>query len=122
MDESNELAWAVLCHLGVLVGGLIPAGNLLVPGSIWLWYRDRSKLIDENGRESLNFQLSLTLYAALAIFFLFLLPKQHKGAGYAAWSVVFLFGLVNVIRAGMATYNRKKFRYPLALRPIPPAS
>jgi uncharacterized Tic20 family protein len=122
MDEANERAWAVLCHLGVIAGGLVPAGHILVPGAIWLWYRGRSKLIDENGRESLNFQLTLTVYAVLAIVLVMGLPKRLKGAGYAVWLAIFIFGLVNVIRAAMATYNRKEFRYPLALRPIPPAS
>jgi uncharacterized Tic20 family protein len=122
VDEANERSWAVLCHLGVIVGGLVPAGHILVPGSIWLWYRGRSKLIDENGRESLNFQLTLTLYSALTLLLIYAMPPRSRKAGYAVWGVVFLFGIVNVIRAGMATYNRKKFRYPLTLRPISRAS
>jgi uncharacterized protein len=123
MDEANEKAWATLCHLGVLAGGLLPlAGNLLVPAGIWLWYRRRSPLIDAHGRESIDFQLTISAIALAAAFVTARLPAGLKRLGFGFWAALGLFAIVSVIRAAMAAYRGAPFRYPLALRPLPPAS
>jgi uncharacterized protein len=118
VDEADEKAWSVLCHLGVLAGGLLPAGNLLVPGAIWLWYRKRSPLIDANGRESLDFQLTVSLFAVAAVALTRLLPASLRKLGLGVWAGIGLFALINVIRAAMAAYKGAAFRYPLTWRPL----
>ncbi|HKJ33078.1 MAG TPA: DUF4870 domain-containing protein, partial [Balneolales bacterium] len=65
METSAGLSdrqWAMLCHLGTLTGFVIPFGNIIVPAVIWKMKKDVSPLIDEQGKESLNFQISLLIY------------------------------------------------------------
>jgi uncharacterized Tic20 family protein len=71
--------WAMLCHLsgllwipllGIVLLGIplyLPFLNILGPLIIWLWKKKKDPWIDFQGREALNFQLSLTVYALLVI-------------------------------------------------------
>ncbi len=74
-DNINQEArtWGMWCHLASLVGialgllsiiGIPPLPfNILGPLAIWLWKKKEHPFIDEQGKESLNFQISLTIYA-----------------------------------------------------------
>jgi uncharacterized protein len=71
--------WAMLCHLSALAAWLllvcliirgIPLFlpiNILAPLIIWRWKKAQDPWIDFQGKESLNFQLSLTIYALIVI-------------------------------------------------------
>ena len=63
MDEQQAKQWGMLCHLSALsvfIG--IPFGNILGPLIVWLLKREEDPFIDEQGRESLNFQISMSIY------------------------------------------------------------
>jgi len=67
MDESQEKTWGLFCHLSAF--GLFvfpPFGNILGPLIIWLIKKDESPYVDKQGKESLNFQISFTIYAFIA--------------------------------------------------------
>ncbi len=63
--SNAERNWAVFCHLGGFAFYLLgfALGHILVPLALWLIKRDQSAFIEEHGREALNFQISVTLYA-----------------------------------------------------------
>ena len=70
-DNINEEArtWGMWCHLASLVGivlsfiGIPPVLliNILGPLVVWLWRKNEHPFIDDQGKESINFQISLTL-------------------------------------------------------------
>ncbi|WP_029681744.1 DUF4870 domain-containing protein [Picosynechococcus sp. NKBG15041c] len=74
MDAEQEKNWAIACHLSSLawillafVGiGAIPFVNVIAPGIIWYLKKEESELIDAHGKESLNFQISMTIYGLVA--------------------------------------------------------
>lgn len=63
--SKNERQWAMGCHLVALCGIVIPfpAVNMLAPLIIWLLKREDGAFIDDQGKESVNFQISLFIYA-----------------------------------------------------------
>ena len=66
-DQREGRTWGIFCHLGALSMYLgVPLGNILVPLIIWLIKKDDLPLVDEHGKQSLNFQISLMLYAVIA--------------------------------------------------------
>lgn len=79
---------AIVTHLSPLAGFLIPTlGNLLGPLVAWLAFRDRSRALDEQGKEALNFQLSWWLYSlvlGVLAFVLFSLGLLGGAVGAAA--------------------------------------
>lgn len=102
------------CHLIALCGIVIPvpAANLLGPLILWLIKREDGPFIDDQGRESLNFQISLFIYA------LGCLLLAVIGIGLLLLLPLALFGLVCVIIAAIKASEGVAFRYPACIRLI----
>lgn len=62
MNNSNEKLTATLIHLSTLTQYFIPFGNFILPIIIWSSKKNESEFIDYNGKQTLNFQLSLFIY------------------------------------------------------------
>ena len=63
MTPTNGTNTATLLHLSTLTQYFIPFGNYIFPILIWSSNKDKSEFIDYNGKQVLNFQLSLLLYS-----------------------------------------------------------
>ena len=108
---AEDKQWGMLAHLSALAGFLLPTfGHLLGPLVVWLLKKDGSKFVDEQGKEALNFQISMTIYAllvsplVLVIIGFFLLG--------AIWVASFVFAIIGALRAS----NGQSYRYPMTLR------
>jgi len=65
MTTTNEKSIATFLHLSVLIQYFIPLGNYIFPIVIWSAKKNESEFIDANGKNVLNFQLSLFLYSVV---------------------------------------------------------
>ena len=106
----NEKQWALMCHLGALSGFVVPFGNIIVPAVIWSMKKDQSPLVDQHGKESLNFELSMLIYYVIAFIFCFILI-----------GIPILFGLIiiqviSIIKAAVTADTGKLYRYPITIR------
>ncbi len=109
-QARQERAWAMASHLSALAGYLIPLGHLLGPLIVWLIKRDRFPLANDQGKESLNFQISLTIYAAVSALLILVL------IGFVLLIAVAVADIVFVILAGLKAYQGERYRYPLCIR------
>lgn len=121
MDQDKEQLWAVLCHVISVCGYLgVPFGNILGPLVVWLIFRDESRFIDEHGRESLNFQISITIYVVVLGILAGLIGVLTLGLGFIIIVPVgLLLGLaaiVAVIMAAVEAKNGNVYRYPFTMR------
>lgn len=64
---TNEKNTATIMHLSTLSQYFIPFGNYFFPILIWAFKRDKSDFVDYNGKQTLNFQLSMLLYSILLL-------------------------------------------------------
>ncbi|MDJ0787299.1 MAG: DUF4870 domain-containing protein [Myxococcota bacterium] len=106
-DERNL---ALLAHLGVLAGYLVAVGHILVPLLVWLMKRDESEFVAEHALESLNFQISMTLWIGISVLLSFVL---------IGLPMLVVFGLINLVCVVLATMKASKgehYRYPLTIR------
>lgn len=103
---------AVFAHLSGLVGFVIPIGNVLGPLLIWIFRRDSSKFVEEQSREALNFQISMTIYFIGATILSFVL------IGIILLPVVLVADVVLMIMAAVQVSKGVGYRYPLTLRLI----
>ena len=106
-----DKSWAMLCHLSALslyIG--IPFGNILGPLIIWLIKKDEMPYVDEQGKESLNFQLSLMIYALIASLLIFVF------IGVVILAILGIMQVVLVIVAAIKVNNNEVYRYPLTIR------
>jgi len=111
MSEKDERTWATFCHLAAFAGVLVPyCGNIIGPLVVWLLKRQESAFVDGNGKEAVNFQISMTIYLAVASLLLLAL------VGFLLLPALIIFGIVCVIMAAVRANDGKEFRYPLCIR------
>ncbi|WP_396167600.1 DUF4870 domain-containing protein [Flavobacterium sp.] len=63
METTNNKNLATFTHLSALSQYCIPFGNYIFPLLIWSTNKDKSEFVDHNGKQVLNFQLSIFLYS-----------------------------------------------------------
>ena len=65
--SKDEKMWGMFCHLSALAGYIgIPFGNIIGPLIIWMVKKEQFKFVDDQGKESLNFQITITIAAFIA--------------------------------------------------------
>lgn len=119
-DLGSERNLAMFCHLAAIAGMLagwitaipIPFGNILGPLIVWLIKKDTMPLVNSHGKESLNFQItvSLAIVTCLVLFFL-VLPLLLI-------PVIWVASLVLTIIATVKASRGQFYRYPFTLRLI----
>lgn len=115
MTESTQLSseernWGMFCHLSALAGFIIPFGNIIGPLIIWLVKRDQFPFVKDQGKESLNFQISILIYIAVSAVLALLL------IGFLLMAAVGVFCLIMVIMASVKANEGVAYRYPLCIR------
>jgi uncharacterized Tic20 family protein len=107
--SESEKNWAMFCHLSAFAGFFFPFGGIIGPLICWLSRKDEFAWVDENGKASMNFQLSVLLYMVLAIPLCFIL---------IGIPIVIFLGFLKVICiiiASVKASKGEKFKYPLAI-------
>lgn len=115
---------AMLTHLLGLIGLFFPFGNFIGPLVLWLIRRHDHPLIDDQGKESLNFQISYTIYFVVLAGLLVFLAVDEP-ANFLRWGLVGLLiavltmaYIILMIVAGVKAGDGTYYRYPLTLRLI----
>lgn len=103
--------WAMLCHVAGLGGYFIPiAGSIILPLVIWLLKKDEYPFIDDQGRESLNFQITLLLYWVVAGILVLLL------IGILFLLLIPLYQILMIAIAAVKSRAGDRYRYPFIIR------
>ena len=104
--DSDSKTMGMLCHLLSIFTSFI--GPLI----IWLVKKDTSPFVDDQGKESLNFQLTILIGyligGATSCLFIGLLILP------AVWILALVFAIIATMKAN----NGEAYRYPFALRLI----
>ena len=101
----------VLCHLlGLAWITAIPFASVIAPLVLWLWKRDTHANVDLHGKESVNFQISMAIYALIAgvLMFVFI--------GFILLPVVLLTQVILTIIGALEASKGNLYRYPLTIR------
>jgi uncharacterized Tic20 family protein len=111
--SSDIRTWCVLCHAAALLGLFFHfLGHLLGPLIVWLVKRGDSAEVDAHGKESLNFQISMLIYDAIAAILCIVL------IGIPILIALWVLNTVLVIIASIQASEGKFYRYPITIRLI----
>lgn len=139
--RAEEKTWGMIVHLSALIQFFFHFfGLILGPLVVWVIKKDSMPFVDNQGREVLNFNMSVTLYAlvigigASLVPFSFhrfdfhnLSPIEISGMWIGMFSsgymiiisiiffALFLFWLINTIRGAIAANKGIRFKYPLTI-------
>jgi uncharacterized Tic20 family protein len=114
---TSDNLWPMLAHLSALAGLIIPFGNVIGPLVVWLVKKDEMPIVNEYGKESLNFQISMTLYMVGAGIIATILTFIAIGVLlFPLIGLVGLADLVLVIIAGVQANKGIAYHYPATIR------
>ena len=110
IPSKDERLWGMLCHLLSFSGYLIPFGSVLGPLIIWMIKKDDMPFVNDQGKESLNFQLTMLIAVIISAILCLVL------IGFLMLGVVLIFQIVVVIMASIKANDGIKYRYPYTIR------
>jgi hypothetical protein len=130
--DSGERTYALFNHLVGLIStasGGFPLGGLIGSLVMWRIKCKQSPFLDDHGRESVNFQISLLAYLVGGVIVGVLFSVLTLGIGAvlvapaAAVGAIGLvvLNLVGCIRGAIAANRGEYYRYPMSIRFIPEA-
>lgn len=109
--DHDARQWAMFCHLAGLAKYIpIPLSNVIAPLILWQIKKDQSPFVNDQGKEAVNFQISMTIYI-IACCLLFCV-----GIGVFVLPVVGVLDLVFIIIAALKANQGELYRYPLTIR------
>jgi uncharacterized Tic20 family protein len=110
-EERQAHTIGMLCHLSSLILYLgIPFGNVLGPLIFWLVKKDSSEFVDDQGKESLNFQITVSL-AMIASGILCIIL-----VGLPLLFLILIVNFVMTIIGAVAASKGERYRYPFVIR------
>jgi uncharacterized Tic20 family protein len=102
---SDSRGWAAAAHLLPFLGL-----SFIAPLIIWLIKRDEDAFVELHGREALNFQISILIYAFVSAILILVL------IGIVLLLALGIFALIFQIIAGVKAATGQVYRYPLTIR------
>lgn len=105
----SEKQWALICHLSGFCGYIIPFGNIIAPIVIWSVKKEEFEMVDQHGKEAVNFQISFTIWFFVAGIFVLLLIGIPILVALALIHVVFM------VIAALKADNGELYHYPLTV-------
>lgn len=144
MIDNHQKNIATFIHLSTFSRFIIPFGNFIGPLILWIANKDKSEFIDAHGKQAINFQISILLYAiilgAITIpFFIFGLlghinffdfnsfdnfhfniskpsPLLYITGGFGVLAVTgFILELVFIVVASLKARDGEYYKYPLTI-------
>ena len=109
--KNNENLWINLCHitaLSIFIG--IPFGNILGPLIIWAIKKDEFSSVDKEGKKSLNFQISMTLYFIISMILMVVF------IGFILLPLIVIVDVVLVVVAIVKINNNEEYNYPFTIK------
>jgi uncharacterized protein len=138
MNKNNENTNAFLIHISAFAGFIIPFGSIIVPLVLWQTMKDRSRFLDEQGKEAVNFNVSYALYIFILglsiIPFAFRTIFRHmndfnnfhwdwSNGGFfgilGVASIISLIGFIKIaliIIAGLKSKEGENYKYPFTIK------
>jgi uncharacterized Tic20 family protein len=111
--NKNARMWAMFCHLGG-VCGLLPIapviGSIIAPLIIWQIKKGDFGFVAKHGKEAVNFQLSILVYAMVAA------VLCVGCVGVVLLPAVYIFDLIFLLIAATRANDGRHYRYPLSIQ------
>ncbi|QDH71847.1 DUF4870 domain-containing protein [Lysobacter alkalisoli] len=113
---ADQRQWALFTHLSALIGFIIPFGNILGPLVMWLVKRETMPFADEQGKEALNFNITVGIIGLALVVLTFITFGLGVILTAPIGVAVFVAWLVLTIIAAIKANDGLAYRYPFTMR------
>lgn len=110
--DKDARLWGMLCHLTAFAGFIVPFGSIIAPLVIWLIKKNDIPFVDDQGKESINFQITVLIAAIICGILMFI------GIGFLLLFALAIYAIIMVIIASIKANEGTAYRYPYTLRLI----
>lgn len=111
VGDKEQRTWALAAHLASFALYVFPfAGNLLGPLIVWLIKKDEMPFVDDQAKESINFQITVTIVYLIAV------ALACTPLGWVLIPAVAVYSVVMAVIAAIKANEGIHYRYPLTLR------
>lgn len=110
--DKDARLWGMLCHLTAFAGFIVPFGSIIAPLVIWLIKKNDIPFVDDQGKESINFQITVLIAAIICGILMFI------GIGFLLLFALAIYAIIMVIIASIKANEGIAYRYPYTLRLI----
>ena len=104
LRPDEERLWATLSH----VGGIL--FSFVAPLVIWLVFKERSRFVNDQAKEALNFQITLIIGYVVSMILTIIV------IGAFLMLIVWVLAIVFGIMGALAANKGQPYRYPVAIR------
>ena len=144
MLDKHQKNIATFIHLSTFSRFIIPLGNFIGPIILWVSNKDKSEFVDAHGKQAINFQISILLYAIILgtisiPFFIFNIfsgfdfidfhglhdfhlnigkpsPLLYLGGALGGLAILgFVLELVFIIKASLKARDGELYQYPFTI-------
>ena len=144
MTTEHHKNIATFIHLSTFSRFLIPFGNFIGPIILWVVNKEKSDFVDRHGKQAINFQISVLLYALIigTISIPFFIFKVFNGIDFIDFNgfydfhinigkpspllyitggigvlafLGFLIELALIVKASLSARDGKDYQYPLTI-------
>lgn len=112
MPNAEERQWAMICHISAMLLYCTAIGGFIAPLVIWLLKREGMPFVDDQGKETLNFQITILLALMGAGILMIVI------IGFPIFFGLLLFHFIVTIIAAVKSSEGVLYRYPFCWRPI----
>jgi uncharacterized Tic20 family protein len=103
-STKDDRTMALFCHLGGVLG------HIVLPLVIWLIKKDQSRFVDDQGKEALNFQITMAIALVISGASMLIL------VGIVLFPAVWITNIVFSIIGAVAANKGEVYRYPITIR------
>ena len=117
----SDRQWAAGVHVAALLAAMMTSLWAGVAGAIaalivWMLVRDKSAFATEHAKEALSFNLSMFIYAAIAVVLVVFTLGIGLIVALPMWVVLALAWIVCTLLAAFKAYDGQPYRYPITIR------
>ena len=117
----SDRQWAAGAHVAALLAAMMTSLWAGVAGAIaalivWMLVRDKSAFATEHAKEAVNFNLSMFIYAAIAVLLVIFTLGIGLIVALPMWLVLALAWIVCTLLAAFKAYDGQPYRYPITIR------
>ncbi|HET7126331.1 MAG TPA: DUF4870 domain-containing protein [Lysobacter sp.] len=121
--SKDERQWAMFAHLSALLGGLVTSavggwGFFLGPLVIWLMKKETMPFVDDQAKEALNFNITVSAIFLILLILTFLSLGIGALVTVPVMLIVGIAALVFIVIAAIKSNEGVAYRYPFAIRLI----
>ena len=109
-DDKETNTWAMILHLSMLSGLIVPLAGLIVPIVIYVLKKDSLPGLKPHGYVVFNWMISAIIYAIISGILMIV------GIGFLLLAVLGLLSLLFPIIGGVKASEGEVWPYPLSIR------